>query len=675
MGKVKHLFQIPRPILPVAMFAACVGSDAVAAAENHAVDDIAPFKVMSVDGHFTARYLLDDQERGSTSSERGFENRTTWEEELSVMTRSFIYHPGFLSMDIGGGPLLVQQSYDSNAGANSNNETLLNFLGRLNFLDLKNYPFSVYYQRSHPSITTGLSGRFLTEQNRYGVTGRLHDFWGASNLQVDLVRWDTSGSGFGNVVDDVADDNTVTFVRDYRSQDRIELKHHWSTRDSTSGSLGLPIQRSVITLDDSEVRATNAFGEGGKFVFSQFFRQLDQTTETDQVSELRNRIYNANGRWNVSAATLVLLRYNLNDVQRIGSDSRSQDVDMRLARVATENLSYDAGVEFSKLEQVGFNRDVAGARGAFSYSRAIGSGSLGFAGGLRMNRTDQSSESDTIQVFDEPVVLIGTTQIALANDFVVPGSVVVSNANQTQTYIEDLDYRLVVVGSTTLIQRLIDGNITDGELVLVDYRYRTSGTAEFDTIGSHLSVTLGLLKYFSAFGRVTRQDSDIRSGQLTVPINDFQSVEIGAGVNVPLFIGWTIDGQIRRVDQNEEISPYVRDSIDLGITGGLPGSLKARVSGGLIQVDFENSVEDVDQVNYGLAISGRVFGRMQFDLGSRFLRDTGGTLERRQLQHRLNLQWAYRQVRFVLRAQLSDETLGASDRTYTQVTAYVVRVF
>ena len=675
MWKIEHLFPVQQSILAIALLAACASFSGIASAENHTVDDIAPFRLTSVDGHLTARYLLDDQEYGSTASEDSFVDRTTWETELFLGTKSYVYHPGFLNMDIGGGPLLVQQTYDSNGGTNDNGETLFNFLGRLNFLDLKNYPFSVFYERSHPSITTGISGRFLTEQDRYGFAGKLHDLWSGSNFRVDLVRWDINGSGFGNIVDEDTEDNTVTFVQDYRSQDRIELKHHWSRRDSTSGSLGLPIQQAIITLDDSEVRATNAFGRDGNFIFSQFFRQLNQKTETLSVSELENRIYAANGRWNLSEASGVLLRYNLNDVDRVGSNSRSQDIDMRYTREASEYLSYDAGLEFTRLEQIGFNQDVAGARGSFSYSRPFGAGTLGFAGGLRMDRTDQASESDTIQVFDEPVILTGTTQVALANDFVISGSVVVSNATQTQTYVEDLDYRLIVIGSTTLVQRLIDGNITDGELVLVDYRYQTSGTAEFDTLGSNLSVTLGFLEHFTAFSRLTRRDSSVSSGQLTVPLNDLQSIEIGATMNLPLVIGWTIEGQIRHVDQDEEISPYVRDSVDIGLTGSLPGSLKMRLSGGLTQVDFENSVEDVDQVNYGLVVSGRLFRRLQFDLGSRYLLDTGGTLERRQLQHRLNLQWVYRQVRFALRAQLSDETLGASDRRYTQVTAFVTRAF
>ena len=46
----------------------------------------------------------------------------------------------------------------------------------------------------------------------------------------------------------------------------------------------------------------------------------------------------------------------------------------------------------------------------------------------------------------------------------------------TSIYVEDLDYRLITIGSITSIQRLITGNISDGETVLVDTAANPPGT-------------------------------------------------------------------------------------------------------------------------------------------------------------------------------------------------------
>jgi len=85
-------------------------SPAVCVAEYHEVDDIKPFGLIDVSGHVRVGYLFDDRERGA-SSEKSFEQQSSWEEEIFVLTRSFIYHPGFLSMDLGGGPVFVQQQF------------------------------------------------------------------------------------------------------------------------------------------------------------------------------------------------------------------------------------------------------------------------------------------------------------------------------------------------------------------------------------------------------------------------------------------------------------------------------------------------------------------------------------------------------------------------------------
>ena len=58
-----------------------------------------------------------------------------------------------------------------------------------------------------------------------------------------------------------------------------------------------------------------------------------------------------------------------------------------------------------------------------------------------------------------------------------------------------------------------------------------------------------------------------------------------------------------------------------------------------------------------------------------YLEDDGGSLPRQQTQHRLDIQWNYRAVRFFLRATRSDESLGTTERDFTRVTAEIARFF
>jgi len=643
-------------------------------AASRDVEDIAAFRLTDVSGHIKVGYIYDDQERGSTSLETNFETRANWEQELFIDTNSFIYHPGFLNIELGGGPLLLQQQFDSTLGSNSNSETLFNYRARFNFLELKTYPFSFFAQRSHPAVYTSLAGRFLTRNNEYGFEGHVFDLFDSTTLWLDVRHWDTRGSGFESIVDEDVDKATISVRTNYRDSDHIEAKYIRTDRASGSGSLGLPIQQTQTLTETAELRATNRFGARKQLEIIQILRGLQQDIESATPSVLDDRQYQADARWKHSDRTRSYLRLRSYETDRLDTNSVSRNAQLGMARSAVNGLGYDVSTEYADVEQQGFTRDRVGARGSVMYTRETGFGSFGLSGSLGAARSDQVSASDSIQVFDEAVVLEGTTPVDLANEFVIAGSVVVSNATRTQVYVEGLDYRLVEIGSVTQIQRLVGGAITDGETVLVDYRYRTSGTAEFDTLDAGLSASIRFFDNLDAYVRYGTRETDVVSGQLTNPTNDRDTFEVGLGIRNRFLDGWGISGQLRHLDQDEEISPFVRDSVDVSLNGAFFNRVKVTVSAGLADVDRRNSPEDVRQTTYRVVLSGRL-GRSILSYQGSWLEDTGGTLPRDQLLHRLNLQWAYRQVRFLLRAQHTRDTLGLTERSFTNVSAQVTRAF
>ena len=241
LGAIRQTRRLHKGSLLSAL-AALIAAPAAAAPGNDY--EVKPFGLISTDAQLSIRYLLDDNERGSVSSGETFETRTTWEEELFLTAKSYVYHPGFLNMEVGGGPLLVQQEFAANPGSARNNDTLVNFLGRLNFLELKNYPVSLYYRRSHPSVVTSLSGRFLTRNNEYGISGHYSGLESRANLKVAVGHWDSEGSGFGNVVDEDVDRAAINLATSYRDSDQLTVDYNQFTQTSLSGSTDLPIQES-----------------------------------------------------------------------------------------------------------------------------------------------------------------------------------------------------------------------------------------------------------------------------------------------------------------------------------------------------------------------------------------------------------------------------------------------
>jgi hypothetical protein len=661
------------PLLGAAVF--LLIATAPAAAEYHEIDEIRPFSLTDVDGYVRVGYLFDERDRGSVDTDTA-QSQVSWEEEIFLRTRSFVYHPGFLNMVIGGGPVFVQQQFDDSLGAASNRETLLNFESRLNFLDIKNYPFSLYFEQRHPSVTRGLAGRFIVQRRIYGFRGALNQIvTDPTSVTVELKRTTAEGSGFGFSVDDDTEQATFTAQTSYRGGDRILFTYDRLDLESASGSPGLPIHISTQQHEISQLRFENRFGDRDQVdVFQLLSRQI-RDLANGSTSTLDDRRYRGKLTWRHNEKTRSTYSYNYSDLERSSSASQLQDANVFLTRQLSENASIDAGLEHFSQDETGFSREENAFRGRATYTRDIKIGALTLGAGLRKARTDQESSASDIAVFDEAIVLVGTTPVDLAQEFVVPGSIVVRNFTNTQIYVEGSDYRVIQTGSVTSIQRLIDGNITDGETVLVDYRYQTSGTANFDTLDSNVVASVNLLQFLSAYARYSISDTDIRSGELTNRVNNRDRREFGLDLQDTALDGWSLGGHYRHVQQDEDLSPFSSNALSVNLSRSFWGRLSMSVSAGVTRTDYEFSDEDVDQRTYTLGLGGSPIRRTSVNYFASYLEDVGGTVPRTQVRHQLNFRWAYRMMRIMLLAEYSDDELGTTARTDNRVTLQIFRDF
>ena len=673
----KHIRNSFRLLLSavIAVTLLCVPIQSSAAASDSPDGiEIKPFALYDTDSELTIRYLRDDRSIGDPDGEATFEDRLTWEQELWFRTRSYVYHPGFLNIDFDLGPKLVQQQYAANAGSNDDNQEFLQFSTRLNFLNLKRYPFSLYYTRVNPSVNAGLSGRFLAETNHYGLDARLFDVR-STNFRFALWHRDSLGEGFGRVVDSVDDGGSITLNSSYWDGDTIEVEYSNSDRTSSNGSPGLPIQETTVREERGHLLTRNKFGAKDNLRFNQSYYLLNQEYESSQFSDLDSWRYNSLLQVEHSDLLISSLSFDASDMTREDTRSKGRQARLGVDHAIFQDFSYGARINHREIRQTGFSSDQTGADLRANYRKEMQFGTLGLGANISKARTDQESTTDTVQVFDEAVILLGTVPVDLAQDFVVPGTVVVRNFDKTQLYVEDLDYRLTIVGSVTRIERLINGNILDGETVLVDYEYQTSGTAEFDTLRPGATMSFSFPRFVSASVRYYRQDTELLSGELTTPINDQDVLEYSVSADVPVGRRWKFAADYRHRDVSEEISPSVSDTFSISVNATLWQATRLTLGARLYQVDLERSEEDIDDRQLSLGISARPLARTSVSYNIAYSRDVGGTLERSTLRHQLNLGWQYRAVVFSLRADLSDETQGASDRTYKRVTAEVTRYF
>jgi hypothetical protein len=634
------------------------------------------FQFTDISGSASVRYLLDDRARASLGSAESFETQQNLEAELFLLTSSYLYHPDFLDMKIGGGPLLVTQDFGATLGDNSTNEALFNFVADLNFLSEKAYPIRTYYKLTHPSVSTSLSGRFLVRQNEYGLNAQLREQISPVQLTLDMFHIDTFGSGFGTTLDEDIDEQSLSAFKSYGKADRLAVTYRQNRRESVSGSPGLPLQRSIITTRTTDLDARNVFGADGKLELVQQIFLVDQDTQLDSLTSLKSRQYFGNLYWTHSKDTRSFYRYEQQANIRPGqSDVRHRSLVVGGTQQRGQNLILDADATVTNDRDVAFDRQMAGIRANFVYKIPTTFGSMSFGGGLGARRTDQVSDRDQAQAFDEPAILTGTDLINLRNDFVVSETVIVRNEPKTQDFVEGLDYRLVTVGSSTSIQRLVGGNIADGQTVLLEYSYLTGGTVEFDTLSQNVTADIRFLDYFSVYTRLSNRNNNVIGGAPVIPLNDARNMQFGGTIDYPIGDRWTVGGEYYRTDQSEEISSFVRNSYDVYVQMMLPLASSARLLLHKETIDNEGSIEDVDLVRYRLSLRSRPIRGIMLSWDSDYLEDNGGSLFRERLSHSLGVQWVYRQMRIIFRGEQTSETLGTTVRDNLRVTAQIQRAF
>jgi hypothetical protein len=622
-----------------------------------AQDEIAPFKLKDVSGDLTIGYSLDDRAVGENFTESNL-----WREELSFRTQSYIYHPAMLDMQIDGGLEHVRDTYKTQDASNSENELLFNYDARFNFLARKQYPFTVYAGRRHPEMVTNLLGRFLVRIDEFGALGRIVGREAPWSVRWDLGRVISDGSGFGSTVDEELDRANVSSSFTYLDSQTLGLSFSWFDRLSRSGSAGLPIQESFSESVAGSVNANNLIGRKRPLKISQSLDLSNQTTTTQIVTDVERLRYRANLLWNGFERHEPFLNYLFLDEDRQSTFARSHNADLGTVYHVSDKFEIGGRGNYQGNEGPDFKRDRAGISARADYSIPLPIGTLRLNGSVGANRNDQEASADTRQVFDESKVLVGTVPVPLNNGFVVEETVVVTNVAQSQTFVVDLDYRLVTVGSTTTIERIITGAILDGQEVLVSYEYETGGTVEFRDTRQSAGISLNLKKYLQLYANWFNVDNAVKSGEPTTPLNDVTSLELGIRGEVGFATSWSVGGQIRYTDRNETIAPATGGFYDVYLRTGYYRGVSARLAITKQIVDNEFSTEDVNLLRYFVSINARLSGATQLAYSYMDAEDDGGSVVTKNKQHNLQFDWRYRLVAFTLRATYNDNKQGTSGR-------------
>lgn len=206
------------------------------------------------------------------------------------------------------------------------------------------------------------------------------------------------------------------------------------------------------------------------------------------------------------------LRYDKSDAGTLTTESK--EAGFNLTHLLYKNLTTMMNTSVSSNQFTGGELNVYSGGIDFNYIRNIPWGRINVTAGFDYKQTDQNFTVDYIQVIDEPVTLTDGAIALLANENVDIGSIIVTNNSvpPSVTYIKDVDYRVTIIDSTVRISRITGGAISNGETVLVSYRYIGNPAFDYSTYGQSYGVNLGLWSVWRIYYNFNRSTQRFLSG-------------------------------------------------------------------------------------------------------------------------------------------------------------------
>jgi hypothetical protein len=656
------------------LFALLLGYAAIGCAQ-----EIAPFRLLGVDGYVSSRYARDQYVTEQPGGARSQQGQSDLRHEVFLTTHSYVYHPNFLLLDIGGGPILQQASFDTDTGRTESRGTLYNFAARATLLRDKPYRGSVFYEHLNPTLNIG-PGQVINQQSeRYGFDASLLSPVTPIPLFLEASRSHFQGQGADRIIDDQLDQFSLRGSYTFDALGSTQVRYQSTRQESFNGSLSLPIQQATSDNREFSVDSHFTFGADRQYDLTHLLTLSSQDYFLSQGSfparkDLRF-LLNLRGRH--SSELQSYANYNHNRSEQGTFDSVLDAGSAGVTYIASKDLSLSAGVLGDDLRNSQVSTRTLGANGSAQYQRELPLGAAQTSYGVRYAQRDQEAAAPQTNIIGERLVLPGTANVPLANARVVAGSVVLSNATRTQVYVEGFDYVLSVLGQQTRVQRVITGNILDGQEVLVDYAYDVGGTYSYNQLDQSLNLNWAMSRYFNVYYRFTDSAPHLTSGTPSSPLNSVRSNLAGARADVPLRFGVdvTVGGGYEYEDRRETISPYLRSSYDGYIEGVEPffdrGTV--RLTARRNRIEYETSPQNVDLTGYEIRLWARHPLGIDISADASYEEDTGGIVPRSRTAASIKAQWRVRKLTLTANFGHSQESQGGSEQRRTLFQVFLRR--
>jgi hypothetical protein len=582
--------------------------------------------------------------------------------------------------------LFDKQEFDSASRETEDSGIAWNLGTKLNFLRKKPYPFSVYFNRSHPVVFRGRSaGSYTQKDTSFGLDFALLQPFSPVNVNASLFRSINEGDSRDYLAEQTHDSLLLSLSGAFLGEEITSLTYSLTRTENREGDPRLPIQSIEVYLQDVIFLNRWTLGDRNQFRLTNDAQYNRSDTPGRDYFWYRPRLDWSHTE-NMASNYDYKFTRNTRENDTDGDDltSTNHEGKARLRLTLSDNLSVNGGAFASLFDADTFNSQVYGAHAGAHYHRPIPIGNFSVTNSLRYSFNEQESTPDNQGIVDETHTLPGrgfSNRVPLDNDFVVAGSVVVTNATVPfKPCTEGKEYALHVVGRQTQIELL---DASDGcfvgtgsdplsgdepEDILVDYAFESSGSLSFSTLSTSINANLNIWRYYNLYASFSdsRQSEQDSTRIFSIQPRSFGSVqlaEVGAKADVPLWKSIRVSGEARYSRNKQE--DVTSDSMRLFASASIPLPFfhsSAGIHASKYMTDFSDNSEGSDSISYGASINSNPWGRLGLSLDAFHNEDTGSSIKTSNNEANFRVTWQMRKLRVSATAKYRNDVRGEDEQ-------------
>ena len=457
-------------------------------------------------GHvdFVLRWRDRDQTSKTTPSETRSEE-TIFEESLTLETEGYIYHPNFLEFGLAGTFGLTQEEFEEVVDGQERSSTqdgeLYEFDVDALIFKKRAFPITVFAHRGRGLVPRPFLPSLETTTTNYGFTWQYVSKKTPINLQFSHTDAKLSPLLVARGPDDEG--------RQKNTELRFEAAYHFSDHHVLSLLYeyeSVEEEPFEVDYDANEITLTHRLGFGDRH--RHHLRSEINYRDQHGTIDLERVRWREDLRLEHSDTLQSRFRFEALDRRRGTRSGDVADVDEEsfllsgsLRHQLYQSLTSQVRL-FARKQEFEPDLDITrwGGQANATYRKTNPWGVLHANYGFRVEWNDQDGPPQVAEVIDEPQTFQDPDPIILRNRNILVGSISLKAQDRVTIYQRGRDFVLRLIGNLVEIERVVTGRISNGETVLVDYRFSFGGSFDLDTVAHQFGIRqdfeFGLTPYY-----------------------------------------------------------------------------------------------------------------------------------------------------------------------------------